>query len=467
MQENRRYTDRTPLDLRSILRDLARSWWMILLLSLAAALLTYSAISIVHKPEYTVSTTFAVTTEGTSLSDASNISTAYSTAQKFSVILENNILKKKVAEELNMSSFTAKMSASVIPESNLMILSVTADSPQRAFEVLKSVLRNYPEVSNYVLPSLVLETLQQPEISGVPSNQLNVAKYMSYAFLLTMMCVIALLTVLSWYRDTVKNEVEFTQKVDGDLLGTIWHEKKKKKTTSMLITNPALSFRYVEANRMMASRIKGRMDKKKAKVVMVTSVVENEGKSTVASNLALALAQEQNKVLLIDCDFRKPALYKIFEYKGKTKKDLADVIVGKETFEGLLKLMQNPKFCIAYTYHSLNNSTEILSNGSLKRILEICRKSMDYIILDTPPMGLVADAEEIAKLSDVAILTVRQDMVLTRDINDAIDALNQEEEKVLGCVFSNVYPQLGERVGRTSYGYGNYGSYGNYSKADR
>ena len=102
MQENRRYTDRTPLDLRSILRDLARSWWMILLLSLAAALLTYSAISIVHKPEYTVSTTFVVTTEGTSVNDVSNISTAYSIAQKFSVILENNILKKKVAEELNM-----------------------------------------------------------------------------------------------------------------------------------------------------------------------------------------------------------------------------------------------------------------------------------------------------------------------------------------------------------------------------
>ncbi|MCI5648524.1 MAG: polysaccharide biosynthesis tyrosine autokinase [Fusicatenibacter sp.] len=467
--DNRRYggAERSALDLRSILRDLGRSWWMILLLSLAAAMLTYSAISVVHKPEYTVSTTFAVTTKGTSVSDFSNISTANSIAQKFSAILGNNILKKKVAAELNMSSFDARMNVSIVPESNLMVLSVTADSPQKAFQVLKSVLRNYPEVSDYVLPDLVLETLQQPEISGTPSNQLNVTKYMSYAFLLTMMCIIALITALSCYRDTVKNEREFTQKVDGDLLGTIWHEKKKKKSTAMVITNPTLSFRYVESNRMMASRVKGRMDKKNAKVVMVTSVVENEGKSTVAANLALALAQEQHRVLLIDCDFRKPALYKIFEYKGKMKKDLADVIMGKETFEGLLKVMQNPKFCIAFTYHSLNSSTEIISNGSLNRILEICRKSMDYIILDTPPMGLVADAEEIVKLSDAAILTVRQDMVLTRDINDAIDALNQEEEKVLGCVFSNAYPQLGERVGKTSYGYGNYNNYGNYSKADR
>lgn len=98
------------------------------------------------------------------------------------------------------------------------------------------------------------------------------------------------------------------------------------------------------------------------------------------------------------------------------------------------------------------------------RILETCRTNMDYIILDTPPMGMTADAEELAEYADAAVLSVRQDGVLTRDINDAIDALNQKEEKVIGCVFGNVYPGFGERIGN-SYGYG-YG-YGTYSRAER
>lgn len=79
----------------------------------------------------------------------------------------------------------------------------------------------------------------------------------------------------------------------------------------------------------------------------------------------------------------------------------------------------------------------------------------------TPPP---AAAEELAEYADAAVLSVRQDGVLTRDINDAIDALNQKEEKVIGCVFGNVYPGFGERIGN-SYGYG-YG-YGTYSRAER
>ena len=75
-------------------------------------------------------------------------------------------------EELSLSSFPAKMNASIVPESNLMELSVTADSPEMAFRILKSVLNNYTSISDYIIPNVVLETLQQPQVSGVPSNQI-------------------------------------------------------------------------------------------------------------------------------------------------------------------------------------------------------------------------------------------------------------------------------------------------------
>lgn len=74
----------------------------------------------------------------------------------------------------------------------------------------------------------------------------------------------------------------------------------------MLIQNPLRSFAYVESSKMAASRVRSYMDKEDAKVLLVTSVMENEGKSTVAANLALSLAQEGSRVMLIDCDFRKP-----------------------------------------------------------------------------------------------------------------------------------------------------------------
>ena len=413
-------SSKTDWDLRSILCDIAKNWWVILLIACSAAMITYTVMATVHKDRYTVKTTFAVMGRGVDANAASSLSATYEMAQKFEAILENTILKKKVMEELSLSSFPAKM-------------------------------------------NVVLETLQQPQVSGVPSNQIPTKKYAATAFLAAALAMAALIGLFSFLRDTVKNEAEFTRKIDADLLGVVYHEKKKKNS-SMLITNPARSFLYVESLKRIASRVRGRLDRKGGKVLLVTSVAENEGKSTLAANLALALAEEQNRVLLLDCDFRQPALHKIFEIPEKDGKDFGKVVLGKESASGVFEKHKDTNVYTGICRNRLEEPSLAIGGEIFHRILETCRTNMDYIILDTPPMGMTADAEELAEYADAAVLSVRQDGVLTRDINDAIDALNQKEEKVIGCVFGNVYPGFGERIGN-SYGYG-YG-YGTYSRAER
>ena len=257
-------SSKTDWDLRSILCDIAKNWWVILLIACSAAMITYTVMATVHKDRYTVKTTFAVMGRGVDANAASSLSATYEMAQKFEAILENTILKKKVMEELSLSSFPAKMNASIVPESNLMELSVTADSPEMAFRILKSVLNNYTSISDYIIPNVVLETLQQPQVSGVPSNQIPTKKYAATAFLAAALAMAALIGLFSFLRDTVKNEAEFTRKIDADLLGVVYHEKKKKNS-SMLITNPARSFLYVESLKRIASRVRGRLSQKAEK----------------------------------------------------------------------------------------------------------------------------------------------------------------------------------------------------------
>ena len=136
-------------DLRSILCDMAKNWWIILLIACSAAMITYTVLTAVHRDQYTVKTTFAVMGRGENANAASSLSSTYEMTQKFQAILENNILKKKVMEELGCSSFPADMSASIVPESNLMELSVTADSPETAFRVLRSVLKYSTTLRKY------------------------------------------------------------------------------------------------------------------------------------------------------------------------------------------------------------------------------------------------------------------------------------------------------------------------------
>ena len=108
-------------------------------------------------------------------------------------------------------------------------------------------------------------------------------------------------------------------------------------------------------------------------------------------------------------------------------------------------------------------SMEMFSTGRMREILAYFHEIMDYIIIDTPPMQLVADAEEMSEMVDCSAIVVRQHMVEAKDINDAIDALNGGENKVLGCILNDVHTGTLHIFNSSGYGYG-YGYGGNYGK---
>jgi Mrp family chromosome partitioning ATPase len=99
---------------------------------------------------------------------------------------------------------------------------------------------------------------------------------------------------------------------------------------------------------------------------------------------------------------------------------------------------------------------DVLANGMFKSIVNFARSQFDYIILDTAPMGLVPDAEGIARFVDASVLVVRQDRVMARSINDAIDTLNNSGARVLGVVFNDMTSGSTAVMGGRIYG-GGYG----------
>lgn len=456
------------IDILSIVRDVVRQWWVILILSISVSLFANVWVTWTYRPEYTATATFVVTAKGMNNNIYQNLTTAKEIAGRFSQILESNVMKRKVAEDIGIEAFNGTTSASVLTETNLIELRVTADSAMEAYQAMHSIMNNYNTVSDYVIENVILEVLQPPAVPMAPSNSINVKRTMKMAFLISAGIFILCFAVLSYLKDTVKNEKEASEKIDAKLLGTIYHERKvkmfrgirKAKRLSMLIQNPLLSFRFVESNKMTASKIRSRMIKKGIQTLMVTSVTENEGKSTVAANLALALAQENKKVLLLDCDFRKPAQYKIFDMPKKDTINLPKMLKTKQLAENPIRRWKKSGLYIIANGEASSSMEGLPENELMELILNFAKEKMDYIIIDTPPVTMAADAEEIAQMADASILVVKQDKVLARDINDAIDMLNRTKGKVLGCVFNDVMTGI---LGKTGgYGYGGYYGYGGH-----
>ena len=135
--------------------------------------------------------------------------------------------------------------------------------------------------------------------------------------------------------------------------------------------------------------------------------------------------------------------------------NLADAMVHDE--ERGIDLLLNKR--------NYTNSTDIVSSDYMARLIAVVRDHYDFVIVDSPPMSLMADAEVMADLADMSLLVVKYDTVLAEDLNDAIDALRDCHAQFAGCILNQVRTLPGSR--RTIGGYGGYGRYGHYGKYGR
>lgn len=446
-----------------IIRDLLKNIWVILLAAAAGWFAVTGVMSFLYVPEFTAQATMAVSARGDS-NAYSSLSLTNQMAGVFSEVFDSNVLKEKIAEELGEDSINETIQATVIEETNLITLQVTSENPRRAYQVIQSAIRNYDEVSDYLFSNAMLRIVQEPSVPYAPSNAMNSSRYQKLAILAGAVGSGGLIVLLSILRFTVKTREGAKRNLDGRILELIPYERKnktvrgalRKLNKSILISSKLVSMPFGEAVRKTATRIDHHMRRRDQKVLMVTSVAENEGKSSVAANLALALAEKGRRVMLIDVDLKKPALYKVFEKKEENRKYLSDYLDKKAEIKDVLIYEKKEKIYTVFQEKSIHNAARYLDSMEMKALIDAGRKKMDYIILDTPPMSVSSDAELMLKMADNAVLIVRQDWTDVRAANDASDTIRQAGVDFTGFILNAfLKEQLWSSLREHSYyGYG-------------
>lgn len=471
-----RIDESDKIDLTELMVDVCQGvkklWWLVIGLAAIFAVQSYFSVSTSYQPEYVASATMAVRSSGTSLSYI-NAQSAQQMAEVFPYILTSGVLQDVVAEDMGMDSVPGSISASAEDGTNLFTLSVSANDPQLAYNILQSVIENYPKVAEFVIGETTLDILDE---TGIPSDTgREVVIRGSYRRGAAKGAAIGLV-IMGLYivtRRTVKSRKKLKRNINLEDFGSVpfVHEKKRKKSTfysSVSLMNDRVPQFYLEAIRKLRVKVMKEMEQKSYKTLLVTSSVPGEGKTTLAVNLAIAIAKQGKKVILVDCDPRNPSVAETMNDQDEHP-GLGAVLRNKEMLPQALTRVEvsGGELMVLYGGEPQDKDSKLLGTKSMRALIECLKKSADIVILDTAPSGLLADAPVLAKFADAALYVVKYDYAKLRQIREGIQSLDMSGVDILGYVFN------ADRSGKSrgygygygySYGYKRYGSYGHYGQ---
>jgi capsular exopolysaccharide synthesis family protein len=249
----------------------------------------------------------------------------------------------------------------------------------------------------------------------------------------------------------IQNHSQLQQLTQIPLVGSIMHNNK---TTALVIANHPKS-QISESFRNLRSNISYLQGKEDKKVIMLTSTVSGEGKTFVSMNLGSVLAIAGYKTLLIGVDLRKPKIFQ--DFKLDNSFGLTNYLIGKLEKNQIIQRTELQNLDVITAGPTPPNPSELIMSSSFYDLIENFKKDYDYIILDTPPVGLVADGLDIMKHSDIILYVARQNVSQKNYFNLINEIYLTANQKSFGLIFNDINFASVYGYGYGAYGYG-YGS---------
>ncbi len=473
--------NKITIELYSLLNDVIKNIWVVILCALIGAMGFFLVTHAAYEPMYTSTATLTVLNSGSVTASYSTYTISTEKANVLVNVFTEPTIKEYAAAYLEVDSFDGTVSAKVLDQTNFIELRVTADHPEKAYKLLNAVIKSHHKVSNKIFSNAGVTVIGNPTVPSGPSNHIsNSNRNMVIIAFATLS--LALIIAFSLMRNTVKKESDFDDKIESKLIGTIAHEDKrmtlkdirqKKKKGLLIHSNAYISLRFTENFHKIAAKLEYSKKRSGEKVFAITSVAENEGKSTCSANIAVSLADRGNKVILLDLDFKKPALYKIFSEEAIENGEISDLLAKKVAFEDFVfRQFKKTSLSLAIDMKANPDYRNFVEDKSISDLIEKLKTEYDYIIIDTAPLSQDSTVTDIINMVDKTVLVVRTDTVHANVINDAISTISKISSNLAGCILNDVHMNVlpfsftgndeSNRYG--GYRYGKHSHYGHYGK---
>lgn len=461
------------LNIIGYLLELSKKMWLIVIIAIVFGLLGGIVGKVTSQDLYKSEVAFIVNT----LSENEAVENSAVTAQinitnTFKYILSGRVLKEAVREKcpgnLSYALINNSIKVETVDATNAIELTVITEDAQTSYNIAKAVVDVYADVVEEIYPNAKLNVCETPVLAQNPEENRSdvILAVISAAMGVLAYCVFVLIMFI--IKDTIKNSKELSEKLNIPVLGAVQLVSNKDKTSKgLLVADRRTGFSFIETYKAIRTKIENNSAKTGNKVFLVTSACENEGKTTVSTNIALSLAENGRSVLLIDADLRKPSITKILSLP-ETGEGFASVIKQETTITEAIKLIKTFNLYVLADSKPVSNPSELLSRKITEEIINGIRDEFDFIIIDTAPASVVTDASIIAGFADAAIMVVREDFSPYSRIRMSVEDIDSNGAEIVGCIFNAETDatikagKYGGRYGRYGGRYGKYGKYGTY-----
>lgn len=473
-------SEEIDIDAQRLLNALLNKTWMIAIVAIICAVISFVGTFFFITPKYKAATMFYVNNNSMSLGDAAlsissaDISASRGLVKSYMVILKTRESLNAVIDyaelDLSYARLRGMISAEAVDSTEIFQVVVTSPDPQEAEKIANAIGYILPKRISSIIEGTSAKVVDAAVVPSSPSSP-SYSRNTLLGFAVGLVLTAAWIVLRELMDITIRTEEDIAQSCKNPVLaavpdmevhskggsyygyGRMAYDKTGPKSGKTELVGGNISFAAAEAYKLLRTKLQFSFaDEGDCRVIGVSSAMSGEGKSLSSVNLAYSLSQLRKRVLLIDCDMRRPTLADKLPIR-KTP-GLSDFLSGQIQADKLLQLCgikdEERAFHAISAGRTPPNPMELLSSSRMEKMLELLRQNYDYIILDLPPVGEVGDALAVAKQTDGMLIVVRQNYCDRIALNSAIRQFEFVDAKILGVVL-NCTTDSGSRYNKKYY----------------
>lgn len=352
------------------------------------------------------------------------------------------------ASKESMSAQLAKLEEQIqqTEASILLLESPRSETSKAELERLQSELTQYQTSYTALLQSYeglrlseakAVSNIVQVESAVVPTSPIRPRIFVNtlLAMIVGAMLAIGVIFLIEYLDDTIKSTEETSQSLGLPVIGFLARMDPPLNGTPHVILQPRSPIS--EAFRSLRSNIQFASVDRPIRCLLVTSPAPREGKSTVAANLAVVMAQGGKRVLLLDGDLRKPRLHDLMGVPNRL--GMSDFFMRHPSeLGGIIRRLEEKDLYLVTSGKLPPNPAELLGSERMLQIIHMLKGKYDFIIIDSPPVGAVTDATVLASRVDGVLMVVEPKKTRLGAAAQAVEQLRRADANLIGIVFNNV-----------------------------